>query len=164
MAPIAFALAASLAIHLAGAALFAGEPVGKRTGSKEAGAKSADKKGGEEIVAMRARLAPEPPAQAERGKGALSAKDCPGGRHYTGIGLVFNLAGVIEMVAPGGPADRAGVRVGDVLAGSDTALLGPDKFKAGQAVSIWVMRGEERLPKPMRAAEICYETARRAKP
>lgn len=87
---------------------------------------------------------------------ALSKCD---GRTYTGIGVRSWLNGAIVEVAPGGPADKAGLRAGDTLLNLDATE--PDQHKPGTRITLRFLRDEREMP-PVVAVigEICNEQAR----
>jgi S1-C subfamily serine protease len=77
-------------------------------------------------------------------------------RTYRGIGITRGfLSMVVQSVAPGGPADRAGVKPGDTVLNDDD--LGADRFMVGHKITLHVEREGRRLALPVVIGRICYE-------
>ena len=99
---------------------------------------------------------PDPAAEGEPSKTALSKCD---GRTYTGIGVRVWFSGTILEVAPGGPADNAGLRTGDRLLDLDATA--PDLHQAGTPIVLRYRRDERDMPPVMAViAELCNEQAK----
>jgi len=60
------------------------------------------------------------------------------GTIYTGIGAIVNRAGFIIELAPGGPAQRAGLRPGDAILNLEDLPI--DAYPAGQSVGLRLLR------------------------
>jgi len=99
---------------------------------------------------------PDRLADGPRSATALSKCD---GRIYTGIGLRAALNGTILEVASGGPADKAGIRAGDVLLNGEA--VEPDQYEAGTPITLRYLREEREMP-PVVAVidEVCNEQPR----
>lgn len=85
---------------------------------------------------------------------SIKSKDyyCP--HYYAGIGIRFSwlLREVID-VAPGGPADRAGVRVGDILINDPYN----DRETIGETRTYTIKRGDQVINITMVTEKICGE-------
>lgn len=82
-----------------------------------------------------------------------SGTGCP--HSYRGIGIVSNYAGWVEEVVPGGPADKAGVQIGDKFLNG--GMFRRDGFSLGRQVVIKVDRHGVRLDLPVVIDRVCYE-------
>jgi C-terminal processing protease CtpA/Prc len=78
-------------------------------------------------------------------------KDCKS--FYTGIGITTSWSDHITYVAPGGPADIAGIRKGDQLL--DPAQRIRDKFKEGTLITVTVIRDGITKDITVRIDKIC---------
>lgn len=73
---------------------------------------------------------------------------------YEGIGIQFNsITGIVNYVASGSPADKAGLEIGDELI---TPLWGMD-LMFGQKIQIIVSRHGKRLTMPVVVDRICQQ-------
>ncbi len=79
------------------------------------------------------------------------------GAVYTGIGARVNGAGFIVDLAPGGPADRAGLRPGDAILNLEDLPI--DVYPAGQAVGLRLLRDGLETATVVRIGAICNEPA-----
>ncbi len=77
------------------------------------------------------------------------------GTVYTGIGATVNSAGFIVELAPGGPAERAGVRPGDAIL--NLADLPIDAYPAGQPVALRLLRDGAEAATVVLIGAICDE-------
>lgn len=79
-------------------------------------------------------------------------KECAG-TWYIGIGVLVS-AGMISLVAKDGPADRAGVLVGDVIIDYKSIA---DQYPVGTEVTLLLIREgiNNRLTKKMRVEKLC---------
>lgn len=89
------------------------------------------------------------PSEDSDGSGA----GCP--HSYRGIGIVSTYAGWVEEVVPGGPADKAGVQIGDKLLNGD--MFTRDGFSMGRHVVIKIDRHGVRIDLPVVIGRVCYE-------
>jgi len=78
---------------------------------------------------------------------------CP--HSYRGIGIVSTYAGWVDEVVPGGPADKAGVHIGDKFLNGD--MFRRDGFSLGRQVVIKVDRHGVRMDLPTVIGRVCYE-------
>lgn len=77
-------------------------------------------------------------------------------KHYLGIGVTHSsLFGEITNVAPGGPADRAGIKVGDIPLDS---LDIRDKFAEGTVITVPILRNGIMHEIPVTIGKICIES------
>lgn len=112
------------------------------------------------------RLRPQVDAAAD--DPAMTTSDGPGtkvpwskcdGRLYSGIGLSHWLNGEIVEVAPGGPADKAGLRAGDTLLDPDA--MQADEHPPGTRIALRFLRDEHEMPTVVAVVEkICDEQPR----
>jgi len=77
---------------------------------------------------------------------------CP--KSYRGVGIKRYAGGPIWEVLPGGPGDKAGLRVGDVLIDDP---LAPDMFMVGHRVELRVERDGLEFATTVVIARICNE-------
>ena len=77
------------------------------------------------------------------------------GATYTGIGARVNGAGVIVDLAPGGPAERAGLRPGDAILNLEDLPI--DVYPAGQSVGLRLLRDGLETAAVVRIGAICNE-------
>ena len=75
---------------------------------------------------------------------------------YRGIGIQHWHSGAIIEVVADGPADRAGIRVGDYLL-SD-ALLARDQYEVGKQLPLRIERDGRQIEIVVRIGVICFET------
>lgn len=82
-------------------------------------------------------------------------------RYYLGIGVTHNsLFGEITNVAPGGPADRAGIKPGDVpLDGLNIR----NKYPEGTQITVSILRKGTTYNIPVTIGKICIEEKRENK-
>lgn len=79
---------------------------------------------------------------------------------YRGIGVVTNWGGNVEEVVSGGPADRAGMHIGDVFLNAE--MFSRDLYSVGRDLVLKVDRHGVRLDLPVRIGRICFEQPRGA--
>jgi hypothetical protein len=76
-------------------------------------------------------------------------------KSYVGIGIQhWGESGVFQ-VAPGGPADRAGMLVGDAILNPE--ILGRDRHPEGTLLVLSIQRGARTITMPMRTERICED-------
>jgi predicted metalloprotease with PDZ domain len=74
---------------------------------------------------------------------------------YTGIGvMVSRLDGHIIDVAPGSPADRAGVKEGDIYLNADE--FPPDSLKPGSRITLRIQRAGRTFNLQAVIGRVCY--------
>jgi len=74
---------------------------------------------------------------------------------YIGIGvMVSSFGGLIVEVSPGGPADRAGMRVGDVFLNAERFRR--DSYTPGQEMPLAIERDGQRIDLMARVGKVCY--------
>ena len=136
------ALILSAALHLA-AVLVATMP-----GCVGAGEKSPEK--GEHPVQVK----PEKPGNLEFVKAGTGDKiHCP--KWYAGVGLLTNWSGFVTELAPGGPAELAGIRVGDnMLNASD---FGRDRYPAGTVMPLTYLHDGIEHTIQITIGRVCYD-------
>lgn len=96
---------------------------------------------------------PLPPRQVSAG-GRFLPLGCRGAV-YTGIGARVNGAGFVIDLAPGGPAERAGLRPGDAILNLEDLPI--DVYPAGQPVGVRLLRDGLETAAIVRIAAICNE-------
>jgi S1-C subfamily serine protease len=74
---------------------------------------------------------------------------------YTGIGATVNRAGFILELAPGGPAQDAGLRPGDAILNLEDLPI--DTYPAGQPVGLRLLRDGAETAAVVRIGAICDE-------
>jgi S1-C subfamily serine protease len=90
--------------------------------------------------------------QGENGP-AISDDPC-GGRFYLGIGIIDGAGGFVLFVAPGAPADRAGIRSGEEILNVD--ILGQNRYPEGTRLTLQVASTSgERRAVELRVEKIC---------
>ena len=77
------------------------------------------------------------------------------GTIYTGIGAIVNRAGFIIELAPGGPAQRAGLRPGDAILNLEDLPI--DTYPAGQPVGLRLLRDGAEAATIVLIGAICDE-------
>lgn len=77
---------------------------------------------------------------------------------YRGVGVRMGGGGEIIDVAPGGPADRAGVRLGDRLLNEDE--FGGDRYPNGTVLVMRLQRGEREFAARVVVRPICQAEVR----
>lgn len=148
------ALALSIALHAAVFAALAARFVGAVPGPNARG------------VLVRLVLPPGRLVPAPEGNGPLpprtvvtaGSRAYPSGCHgtvYTGIGATVNGAGFIVELAPGGPAQRAGLRPGDAILNLEDLPI--DAYPAGRAVDLRLLRDGAEAAAVVRIGAICDE-------
>lgn len=90
------------------------------------------------------------PDQVGAGNGLACASS------YRGIGVVVGMAGALSEVVPGGPADRAGALVGDVLLNESVFVR--DGYSVGRELPLRLERDGRRMDLSVRVGKVCYET------
>lgn len=78
---------------------------------------------------------------------------------YRGIGVLHGWGGIITQVAPGGPADKAGARVGDRFVNDFD--FGSNRYPAGTVMTMRVVRDEEPLTLRVVIGHVCHEKGER---
>jgi hypothetical protein len=73
---------------------------------------------------------------------------------YGGIGIVQDILGTITQVAPGYPAYRAGLKVGDVIFSYGN---GPIRGEIGTEVIVIIVRNQETMTLTLVREKICVE-------
>jgi len=74
---------------------------------------------------------------------------------YIGIGvMVSSFGGLIVEVSPGGPADRAGMQIGDRFLNADRFRR--DSYTPGQEMPLAIERDGQRLDLVARVGKVCY--------
>jgi predicted metalloprotease with PDZ domain len=108
---------------------------------------------------------PPPPPQAPQDERVLSVHLLPSGESvtenalaceysYRGVGFTGN--GVrIESLAPGGPAESAGLQVGDVVLNSE--VLGQDRYMVGHRLTLQISRSGRQFAVEVVIRRICFE-------
>jgi predicted metalloprotease with PDZ domain len=75
---------------------------------------------------------------------------------YIGIGvMVSSFGGLIVEVSPGGPADRAGMQIGDRFL--NDAMFIRDQYEAGRELTLRMERDGQRIDLPVRVGRVCYD-------
>lgn len=109
--------------------------------------------------------APPPPPNAgkilvkelEREKKKIEIDDCP--QSYGGIGVTHDPWCYVTQVGAGYPADRAGIKVGDQLAGdvdkNEGSINCPGKGEVGTKITVAVMRDLKMRYVTMTREKIC---------
>jgi hypothetical protein len=81
---------------------------------------------------------------------------CP--NTYYGVGAKTSISGrgtTVLLVSPGGPADLAGLRVGDEWL--NAAMFERDGYSPGRLLVLRVERDGRRFDLPVRIGRVCYE-------
>lgn len=73
---------------------------------------------------------------------------------YRGIGVVTNWGGNVEEVVSGGPADRAGMHIGDVFLNAE--MFSRDLYSVGRDLVLKVDRHGVRIDLPVRIGNVCF--------
>ncbi|MEW6703603.1 MAG: hypothetical protein AB1430_01980 [Pseudomonadota bacterium] len=80
---------------------------------------------------------PDPPERRAGNEGPAITEDPCGGDFYVGIGIVSGgLSGLVIFVAPGAPADRAGIRHGEQILNAE--MLGANRYHEGTELELHV--------------------------
>ena len=87
----------------------------------------------------------------EVGDFVASLLDCD--TYYVGIGIRMNILNEIEFVAPGGPADMAGLKKGDVLAIYDQRIR--DMHPIGTLINVPIIRDGITIDVQIKVDKIC---------
>lgn len=77
------------------------------------------------------------------------------GDYYDGIGILTNGAGLVSLIGAGTPAERGGLRPGDLMI--NHLDLGPDRYRPGTAIVLRVRRGSQFLDITVTVRRICRE-------
>lgn len=104
-----------------------------------------------------------PPPQQEQAKkedleivfvsvGEEGEKQCDAS--YVGIGVMNNIGGVIIEVASRSPAEKAGLRVGDIFLNADEFY--PDRYTEGTTIVVRIERDGRELEIPIKVGKVCY--------
>lgn len=75
---------------------------------------------------------------------------------YHGIGVVLAFGSTVSEVVPGGPADTAGLRVGDELLNGEIFVR--DAYAIGREFSLRITRRGDRMDLPVRIGKVCYDS------
>ena len=97
---------------------------------------------------------PLPPRTVVSAGSRLHPSGCRG-PVYTGIGATVNSSGFIVELAPGGPAQTAGLRPGDAILNLED--LPVDAYPAGHAVGLRLLREGAEAAAVVRIGAICDE-------
>ena len=97
---------------------------------------------------------PLPPRTVVAAGGRVHPSGCQG-TVYTGIGATVNRAGFIMQLAPGGPAQDAGLRPGDAILNVDDLPI--DTYPAGHRVGLRLLRDGVETAAVVRIGAICDE-------
>lgn len=90
---------------------------------------------------------------ARSGDGDLACEDS-----YRGVGFRLNVIDAVMDVAPGSPAERAGMRVGDNVL--NEPIFGGNRHPLGTTLVAKVERMGQTLELPMVTGNICIESRR----
>ena len=97
---------------------------------------------------------PLPPRTVVSAGSRIHPSGCRG-TVYTGIGATVNRAGFIIELAPGGPAQLAGLRPGDAILNLEDLPI--DTYPAGQPVGLRLLRDGAEAAAVVRIGAICDE-------
>ena len=97
---------------------------------------------------------PLPPRSVVAAGSRLYPSGCRG-TVYTGIGATVNRAGFVIELAPGGPAQNAGLLPGDAILNLEDLPI--DAYPAGQPVSLRLLRDGAEAATVVRIGAICDE-------
>lgn len=86
--------------------------------------------------------------------GDHAGSGCP--LSYRGIGIEHSFTGMVREVLGGGPADRAGIQLGDVIHNHYATLI-RDRYPVGHVLRLKIRRLGELIEVPVRIEKICYE-------
>lgn len=75
-------------------------------------------------------------------------------RSYIGIGIISSFSGYVSDVAPGSPAERAHIRIGDYFDNRDDFM--PDTLPEGAEITLQMRRDDVVTLKAVRVARVCY--------
>lgn len=91
-----------------------------------------------------------------KGTGPSALTDlCTSKKFYTGIGVIMGLNGSVSSVALGGPADKAGIKVGDII--SNSSILQPDKHPVGTQLPLQIVRPHQNLTIIVSVDKVCFD-------
>jgi len=148
------ALVLSLALHALGFAALAVRPVDEVPAQRADGVLV-------RLVLPPGRLVPAPqsdgplpPRTVVSSGGRVHPSGCRG-TVYTGIGATVNRAGFIIELAPGGPAQQAGLRPGDAILNLEDLPI--NTYPAGQSVGLRLLREGAETGAVVRIGAICDE-------
>lgn len=79
---------------------------------------------------------------------------CP--EWYRGIGVIVGFSGLVEEVVERGPADRAGLKVGDRFFNEQIFIR--DRYAIGHALTLRVERDGREMELPVTIGRVCYST------
>jgi C-terminal processing protease CtpA/Prc len=97
---------------------------------------------------------PLPPRSVASAGSRIHPSGCRG-PVYTGIGATVNRAGFIIELAPGGPAQHAGLRPGDAILNLEDLPI--DTYPAGQPVDLRLLRDGAEAAAVVHIGAICDE-------
>ena len=97
---------------------------------------------------------PLPPRSIVAAGSRIHPSGCRG-TVYTGIGATVNRAGFLIELAPGGPAERAGLRPGDAILNLEDLPI--DAYPAGHPVGLRLLRDGAEASAVVRIGAICDE-------
>ena len=97
---------------------------------------------------------PLPPRSVVSAGNRIHPSGCRG-TVYTGIGATVNRAGFIIELAPGGPAQLAGLRPGDAILNLEDLPI--DTYPAGQPIGLRLLRDGAEAAAVVRIGAICDE-------
>ena len=97
---------------------------------------------------------PLPPRSVVSAGNRIHPSGCRG-TVYTGIGATVNRAGFIIELAPGGPAQLAGLRPGDAILNLEDLPI--DTYPAGQPIGLRLLRDGAEMSATVRIDAICDE-------
>jgi S1-C subfamily serine protease len=97
---------------------------------------------------------PLPPRSVASAGSRIQPSGCRG-PVYTGIGATVNRAGFIIELAPGGPAQHAGLRPGDAILNLEDLPI--DTYPAGQPVDLRLLRDGAEAAAVVHIGAICDE-------
>lgn len=90
----------------------------------------------------------------EDGSAAAAPQACEQGS-YSGIGIMTTVFGSILSIGQGTPAERAGLRLLDVIQNAE--ILAPDRHKEGTRLVLIVLRDGVELSVEVTIDRICYD-------
>lgn len=95
------------------------------------------------------------PVKLDPLRGLAAAVETPClGHSYRGIGIK-HFWGPIQDIGAGSPAERAGLREGDLLMNDD--ILGPDRYPIGTRLVLRIERDGRTMDVPVTIGEICED-------
>lgn len=84
--------------------------------------------------------------------GSNKSRECE--KHYIGIGITYSyLSNTISDIAPGGPADRAGIKVGDRLA--DPSMRIRNQYPIGTSINVAIIKDGRTVNISVKVDKIC---------